>query len=65
MDFCKKNLLNLIKNRRENYTYQLVKTFLNSMRKWRRKSRDLINKKPLKFDEKIKKKINHLLLYKR
>ncbi len=44
---------------------QLVKNLLNLMRKRGGKSGGLINKKALKLDEELKKKTDHLLLYKR
>lgn len=39
------------------------KNLLNSITKWRKKPKDLINKKPFKLDKKIRRKTNHLLLY--
>ena len=42
-----------------------MKNLLNLIKKQRRKLEDLINKKPLKFNKKIRKKASHLLFYKR
>lgn len=38
-----------------------MKNFPNSIKKWGRKLKDLIYKKPPKFEEKIRKKTNYLL----
>lgn len=56
MVFVKKNLLNLIKNGRENYIYQLAKKSLNLIKKRGGKPKDLINKKLPKLNKKTKKK---------
>lgn len=62
-DLCmKKNLLNSIWNQGRNPIYHLMKNFLNLMKKQGAIPEELIDKKSLKFNKKIRKKTDHLLL---
>ncbi len=61
----KKNLLNRIEIWKINDVCQFVKNLLNLIKKWERKPEELIDKKPSKLNEKIKKKTDYLLFYKR
>ncbi len=58
----RKNLLNPVRNWKENHIYQLVKNLLNLIKKRERKPGDSIDKKSPKLDNKTKRKTDHLLL---